>query len=152
VEDPALAIKPPKTSLVSPVLADIDADGDLDLFVGTATGAIVFYRNEGTAKAAKFVLVSDKLNDLNPGRRSRPAVVDLTGDGLLDLLVGRESGGVVLYRNVGTRTAPRFVEDTGFTLALPPISTPLAIDLDGDGNFELLSGTVSGGLVMWKSR
>jgi hypothetical protein len=152
VEEPALAIKPPKTSLVSPVLADIDADGDLDLFVGTATGAIVFYRNDGTAKAAKFVAVSDRLNDLSPGRRSRPAVVDLTGDGLPDLLVGRESGGVVLYRNAGTRMAPRFVEDSTFTIALPPISTPLAIDLDDDRRVEVLSGTVSGGLVMWRSR
>ena len=152
VEDPALAIKPPKTSLVSPVLADIDADGDLDLFVGTATGAIVFYRNDGSAKAAKFVVVSDRLNDLSPGRRSRPAVVDLTGDGVLDLLVGRESGGAVLYRNAGTRTAPRFAEDATLRLALPPISTPLAIDLDDDRRVEVLSGTVSGGLVMWKSR
>ena len=36
--------------------------------------------------------------------------MDLTGDGLLDLLVGRENGGAALYRNAGTRTAPRFVE------------------------------------------
>jgi len=150
VEEPGLAIKPPKTSLVSPVLADVDADGDLDLLVGTATGAIVFYRNDGTTKAAKFTLVTDRLNDLNPGRRSRPALVDVTGDGMPDLLVGRESGGVALYRNAGTRTAPRFVEDASFTLALPPISTPVAVDLDGAGRPVVVSGGVSGGLVIWK--
>ena len=150
VEDAALAIKPQKTSLASPVLADIDDDKDLDLFVGTATGAIVFYRNDGTAKAARFVLVSDRLGDLNPGRRSRPAVADLTGDGLPDLLVGRESGGAVLYRNAGTRAAPRFVEDTSLMLSLPPISTPLVFAIAGRP--ALIAGTVSGGLVVWERR
>jgi hypothetical protein len=56
----------------------------------------------------------------------------------------------VLYRNTGTRQAPRFVQDPAFALRLPPLSTPLAIDLDGNGRVEVLSGGVSGGLVMWK--
>ena len=63
---------------------------------------------------------------------------------------GHESGGVVLYRNAGSRRAPRFVEDATFALALPPMSTPAAVDLEGSGRPLLLSGTVSGGLVIWK--
>jgi len=44
------------------------------------------------------------------GGNSAPAWADLTGDGLPDLLVGQlEEGRVRLYRNVGTRGAPRFV-------------------------------------------
>ena len=151
VEQPALAIKPPRSSLTSPVLADIDGDRDLDLFIGTATGAILFYRNDGTPKAAKWTLVTERLAEIAAGRRSRPALVDLTGDGLLDLVVGREEGGAAFYRNAGTRTAPRFAEDTAVTLAfLPPISTPIAVDLDGDGRIELVSGGVSGGLAFWR--
>ena len=150
VEDPALAIKPPKTSLVSPVLADIDGDKDLDLLVGQATGAIAFYRNDGSAKNAKFTLASDRLDEIKVDRRSRPALIDLTGDGLPDLLVGRETGGAALYRNAGTRAVPKFIEERSFAPALPPISTPLAVDLDGDGRPEIVSGTVSGGLVYWK--
>jgi hypothetical protein len=146
VEDPAAAVTPPHASLVSPVLADLDGDRDLDLLVGSATGAIAHYRNDGTPKGAKFVLVSEHLGDLAPGRRSRPALVDLTGDGLIDLLVGRESGGAVLYRNAGTPAAARFVEDPSVIVTLPPMSTPLVIDLNGDGRLELISGTVSGGL------
>ena len=150
VEDEALAIKPPRASLVSPVLTDADADGDLDLLVGTATGAIVFYRNDGSAKSAKFVLVSEKFGELAPGRRSRPTLADLTGDGVPDLLVGRESGGTVFYRNAGTVRAPRFVEEASSSLTMPPLSTPLAIDLNGDGRPEILSGTGGGGLVYWR--
>jgi hypothetical protein len=150
VEDEALAIKPPRASLVSPVLADADGDADLDLFVGTATGAIVFYRNDGTAKSAKFVLVSEKLGELAPGRRSRPTLADLTGDGVPDLLVGRESGGAVFYRNAGTARAPRFAEEAIASITLPPLSTPLAIDLNGDGKLEIVAGTGGGGLVYWR--
>ena len=74
----------------------------------------------------------------------------MTGDGLLDLVVGRESGGLVLYRNTGTRTAPRFVEDRALTAPLPPMSSPVLVDLDGDGLLDVLSGTVSGGLVLYR--
>ncbi|HXT71919.1 MAG TPA: VCBS repeat-containing protein [Vicinamibacterales bacterium] len=147
VEDPALTIKPPRTSLASPLLADADGDGDLDLLIGTATGAIVFYRNDGTPKNAKFTMATERLGDLSPGRRSRPAFADFTGDGIPDLLVGRESGGAALYRNAGTLRAPRFIEDASISLALPPISTPLAVDLDGDGRIELVAGAAGGGLI-----
>lgn len=150
VEDPALAIKPPRASLASPVLADIDGDRDLDLFIGTATGAIVFYRNDGTAKAAKWTMVSERLSDISAGRRSRPAVADIDGDGALDLIVGREEGGAAVFRNAGARPALRFTADPTTTWPLPPMSTPLAVDLDGDGKLEILSGTVSGGIVYWK--
>ena len=150
VEEPALAIKPPRASLASPMLADIDGDRDLDLFIGTATGAIVFYRNDGTAKTAKWTLVTERFGDIAAGRRSRPAMVDMDADGALDLLVGREEGGVAFYRNAGGRAALRFVADPTLTWPLPPMSTPLAVDLDGDGKPEILSGTVSGGLVYWK--
>ena len=43
------------------------------------------------------------------GGNSAPAWADVSGDGLPDLLVGQfEEGRVRLYRNAGTRSAPRF--------------------------------------------
>ena len=152
VEDAAATIRPPRVASATPALADIDGDRDLDLLVGQASGAIAFYRNDGSVKAPKFTLVSERLDDLRVGRRSTPALVDLTGDGVLDLLVGRETGGAALYRNAGTRTTPRFVEVPEFALALPPMSAPAVADLDGDGRLDVLSGTVSGGLVWLRGK
>ena len=150
MEEPALAIKPPRVSLASPVLADIDGDRDLDLLVGSATGAVIFYRNDGTPKAARWTLVTEKLGDIASGRRSRPALADVDGDGAPDLIVGHEEGGASFYRNAGTKPALSFVPNPTMTLPLPPMSTPLVVDLDGDGKVEIVSGSVSGGLVYWK--
>ena len=152
VEEPDAAVRPPKGSMSTPALADIDGDRDLDLFVGQATGAVMFYRNDGTARVPRFILVSERLDDIRAGRRSVPAFVDLDGDGLLDLVVGRENGGAAAYRNSGSRSAPRFTEIAGFMLALPPSSAPLFADVDGDGKADLLSGSASGGLVFMRRR
>jgi FG-GAP-like repeat len=152
VEDEAAAIRPPRVSSATPALADIDGDKDLDLFIGQATGALAFYRNDGTPKSPRFVLVSDRQDDLRAGRRSVPALVDLTRDGLLDLLAGRETGGLAAYRNAGSRSAPRFTEMPDFTLPLPTMSAPTIADLDGDGKLDVVSGTVSGGLIFLRGR
>lgn len=150
VRDASATIRPPRVIFAAPALADIDGDKDLDLFVGQASGAIVFYRNAGTPKAPRFELASERLGDLRAGRRSSPALVDIDGDGRLDLVVGREESGMPIYRNAGTPSAPRFEEYKELALALPPMSSPAFADLDGDGTIDLVSGTVSGGLVFFR--
>ncbi len=136
----------------TPALGDIDGDGDLDLFIGEASGEINFYRNDGTRTAPKFVLVSDKFEDFNVGRRSTPTLVDIDGDGDLDLLVGAEDGGIFLFRNNGTPRAPHFVADPSFKVPLPHFSSPAFGDLNGDGVLDLVSGGLGGGVVYFQGK
>jgi len=138
----------------SPALTDVDGDGDLDLFIGESSGELNFYRNVGTPRAPLFDLVSDRFGGIDGGRRSFPAFADVDGDGDDDLLLGREEGGVLLYRREGSAADadPLFVLDSTFTLPLPNYSTPSLVDIDGDGDLDVFSGGLGGGLIFLEGR
>jgi hypothetical protein len=135
-------------SNATPTLGDLDGDGDLDLLVGESSGTINYYENVGGPTAPRFELVSDEWGDVRVERRSAPALADWDGDGDLDLLVGTEREGVLVYMNVGDARSPRFAAPM---LLLSPSQTsaysvPLPADLDGDGDLDLLLGGVGGGV------
>ena len=145
-------VKLTRGSNSTPALTDIDGDGDLDLFIGESSGELNFYRNVGTPQAPSFELVTDNFDEIDAGRRSYPTFADIDGDGDEDLLLGREQGGVLLYRRDGSATDPVFVLDPSFTLPLPNYSTPILVDIDGDGDLDFFSGGLSGGLIFFENR
>jgi hypothetical protein len=152
VQDTTRTVRLTRGSNTTPVLVDIDGDGDLDLFVGEASGTINFYRNTGSPANPVFELVSDEYEGINVGRRSYPAFVDIDGDGDFDMVIGREEGGSVFYRNEGSRSEPRFVLDESIALPLPPLASPVFIDLNGDGRDEIVAGNLGGGLFYYRTR
>ena len=71
----------------SPTFADIDGDGDLDLYVGNMQGKIkVFTNTNGVFTPTTDLQVGG--TDIDAGYRSRPTFADIDGDGDLDLYVG----------------------------------------------------------------
>jgi hypothetical protein len=139
-------------SNTTPALVDIDADGDLDLFIGEASGAINFYRNAGTPASPDFEFVSDRFNDIDIGRRSYPAFADLDRDGDQDLIIGSEANGMVFYRNTGTPQEAVFVADSTVAIDAPIMAAPVLVDIDGDGDLDLFSGGIGGGLTFYRDR
>jgi hypothetical protein len=142
----------PRGSHSVPAAGDLDGDGDLDLVVGEASGELNLFRNVGSTTSPRFELVSEKLGGVDVGRRSAPTLVDLDGDGDLDLLVGREEAGAVAFLNRGwSGREPAFEPAPELGLPLPRLARPRLLDLVEGGELELLSGGSGGGLVFLRA-
>lgn len=82
------------------------------------------------------------------------APVDWDGDGDLDLLQGTSKGGIYLCRNEGTAQKPSFVvkrESAGIDIP-SGYSMPIVADWDGDGLWDVLSGSDSGAVYFARNR
>jgi hypothetical protein len=93
----------------APALGDLDGDGSPDLVVGQFQDAVAWYHNSGKAGPDRFQLVDSAVVRLPRGSNGVPELRDIDGDGDLDLLLGDAGGRVALFRNDGSRQAPRFV-------------------------------------------
>ncbi|MFN3597531.1 MAG: FG-GAP repeat domain-containing protein [Rubricoccaceae bacterium] len=150
----------------APVFGDLTGNGLPDLLVGGFNGRFAFLRNEGTATAPRFEMAALRFENINVGQFARGTLGDLTGNGLLDLLAGASNGRLLLYRNVGTREAPRFLTEPngqpvaadlayaqaiGLPASVGQDSAPHLADLDGDGRLDLLVGTGEGAIRVFRN-
>ncbi|MCK4644583.1 T9SS type A sorting domain-containing protein [bacterium] len=129
---------------MNPDFADIDNDGDYDMFIGSYWGNIHFYRNDGTPDTALFTLVTDQFEDIDVSFYSAPDFVDYDMDGDLDLMIGESFYDIHYYRNDGTpeTAVMTFVTDevnSGAWVRVRHIS-PDFIDIDNDGDYDLFCG------------
>jgi hypothetical protein len=126
-------------------LADLDADGDLDLSVGMLNAGghpLLYYENVGGATQPVWQRDDSMYESLSGGSWTCPELADLDDDGDLDLVLA-VYWGLRTYSNTGTPEAPSWVRDDslvdGVSLTHAYIDPSLG-DLDGDGDLDLVLG------------
>jgi len=156
-EQPAVRIPSRATGVV---FADLDNDGDLDLYVGsmpkpdTGAAGCTLFRNEGSGA---FTNVSQENGACPPAFGGRSAaVLDYDGDGLLDLLVGEDP--VTGYNGSKTKSSRLFrnkgalqFDDASQAVGVPAVPGlgVAAADVNNDGWPDFFIASSGGGNVLF---
>lgn len=146
--------------------ADWDDDGDRDIVVGIDTWDDYGWDNaydargnwtNGPLHGYVYLLENVEGNYVNRGKieaggriidtygAPNPCVADFDGDGLNDIICGEFVDGLTWFRNVGTKSKPRFAagrqmkdckgNEVRFHIEM---IVPVACDFDRDGNIDLV--------------
>ncbi len=144
---------------VIPAIADIDADGNMDYFIGDISGRLSYYKGHFFENGVPhFEFITSTFEDIQivwqPGRHGANAVefYDLDNDDDLDLIWGDfYQPGLFYLENYGVSTNPDF-EDSLMVTDFPQ-NTDFETrghniarieDFDGDGDGDLVVGVLSG--------
>lgn len=139
--------------------ADMDGDGDIDLFCGGDSQHVRYYKNIGSPTTPSFSLITYGIrtssNDfMDSESASVPTLVDIDGDGDIDFLTGTSSGKITFYENTGTAANFSFTFVTDFFKNIEIVggadelrhgaSSIMFEDIDGDNDKDLYWGDFFG--------
>jgi len=136
-------------------LADFDGDGDLDLVCGSFLDSFTYFQNIGTRTKPVFSegrpLVHEGQVIAMDLEMIVPHAIDWDRDGDVDLIVGDEDGRVAFIEHTGTVVdgmpqfeTPYYFQQVADELKSGALASPSAIDWDGDGDEDIITGNTAG--------
>lgn len=142
----------PSLPFSQPRFADLDADGDFDMILGSTSDGPLYFENTGTVTSPAFHPGTEIFAAV-PGIEAEMGVcVDLDNDGDFDFVCGGYLG-LQLYENIGSATDPQFQKITDFfsNLDVGNNPVPTLADMDNDGDFDMLCGLSEDGNLKYYS-
>ena len=148
--------------LGAPVLADLDGDGQIDIIATGFDGKVYAWTPDGDLVAGWPII--PRWDAAIPGREhivSSPAVGDLDGDGLPEIVFGTneaiddEHAPLFAYHGDGTPLAGWPARMWGYSTDVLPVvgegmpESPAIGDLDGDGIPEVLAHSIGGAVSVF---
>lgn len=158
----------------TPQFVELNGDGFLDVLSGSFSGQeegmaglfhVLWGNQDGTFRAPAVLQGSDgqplviTVPDAEDADLqmicTRPTAIDLDGDGKLDIVAGNFGGSFAFFQGQGNgKFAPKstWLQADGVEMRVPHHSDPFLVDWDKDGDFDLLSGSSSGGVFLFQNK
>ncbi|KAJ1444182.1 hypothetical protein B484DRAFT_297302, partial [Ochromonadaceae sp. CCMP2298] len=137
---------------------DLDNDGDLDLMATESGGEYHYYENIGSSSSPAFGAVQTNPFGLAINGDAYSwgvSFADLDNDGDQDMIAGTQTGNYYYYENTGTVSSPTFGTKQSNPFSLTSTSAnysyPQFVDMDSDGDFDILAGDISNGFYYYEN-
>ena len=141
-----------------PVFFDYNNDSLMDIIIanygyytesGNYNSQLALYKNVGDASNPEFEWVTDDFSDLgtlNFENNIIPTFGDIDGDGDQDMIVGDSNGNIHLLNNIYFNSTSNFYINAieYFDIDVGSFASPFLIDLDRDGDLDLIIGSRQG--------
>ncbi len=144
----------------TPTFGDLDQDGDLDALIGEEFGNLFYAENiAGADQPFEFAPVQFGYHNIDVGQVSKPQIIDISRDGLPDLVIGERNGNLNYYENIGTIGNPVFPAaptnnffgkvDTRAIGFITGYSAPAILEMSGE--YQLFSGSEDGSIRQYQN-